>query len=127
MLEGVRSLGIKNVASLLYPWTHWATKVEMAFTISVFVHQRFEDGIVIMKDIANVLWRDSIFLMDVPLYDRPRVAQSWTDVAVWTPGMLEEAADESGFDIESMKANKGPFAYNRIGPNHGQFHVLRRR
>lgn len=108
-------------------WFGLPEPADFAFSISVFIHNTYESGVKLMQAISDNLKPGGLALLQIPVYDEPRQAESWTGVGIWTAPGLEHAAKVTGFNILEMQTNRGAFDYVRnIGPNHHKFQILQK-
>lgn len=78
---------------------------DCAFTVSVFIHNTFEDGKKIISEIAKNIKKGGYLFLDIPIY---------------------EVAKEAGIEPIYLHENPGEFSYSNIGPVHGEFNVFKK-
>lgn len=101
-------------------------KANMAVSISVFIHNTYENGKKIMQQIANNLLPGGFAFLQIPLYGVPKEPTDWTDVGVWTESQLREAAKQAGMECIKLHANEGAFSFEAVGVAHSEFQILRK-
>jgi hypothetical protein len=98
-------------------------KVDVIYSISVFIHNSYETGIEIIKWMKEHINPGGLMLLQIPIYGQHKEPQNWTDVGVWTERQFKEAVE--GLEIVEMHKNKGVFTFESIGENHGKFQILK--
>lgn len=101
-------------------------KADVAFSLSVFIHHTYADGVNMMKEVASMVKPGGLLLLQIPLYDVAREAEHWSGVTVWTLEQFEMAASEAGLTIIRTFTNPGAFSYRKIGKNHAKMQVLKK-
>ncbi len=99
-------------------------QADFAVSLSVFIHNSFEQGQIILAHLAENLKTGALAFLQIPVYDESRQPNGWTDVGVWTEKQLYDAAQTAGFHVAAIWTNPGKFDYNKIGPNHSKYQVL---
>lgn len=99
-------------------------KADVAVSVSVFIHNSYEDGKRILKAISRNMKPGAHAFLQIPLYEQSKEPANWTDVGVWTIEDLNYAAEEAGMGVLLIKYNPGSFSYDHIGPNHAEYQVL---
>lgn len=99
---------------------------DCAFTVSVFIHNTYEDGKKIIKSIAKNVKKGGYLFLDIPIYEVAKDPAGWIDVGVWNIEQLEQVAEDCGLEIIRLYENTGEFSYGNIGPVHGEFNVLKK-
>lgn len=102
------------------------TNFDVAFSLSVFIHHTYADGVNMMKEVAGMVKSGGLLLLQIPIYDVAREAEHWSGVTVWTFDQFVAAARESGLEIIRNFTNPGAFSYKKIGPNHAKMQVLKK-
>lgn len=110
--------GLDEVASVPPP------TFDAIYSFAVFIHLSPGDGVRVMGNLSRMLRPGGLMLLDVPLYDQPRIRGLWCDVTVWTPEMFERAAAACKLDVVEMHADPGTFSFDAPGPNHSRLSVL---
>jgi len=100
-------------------------KVDLIYSISVFIHNTQETGANILKWMKSHLNPGGRLLVQIPIYDKHKDPLNWTDVGVWTEKQFREAVESAGLEIVEMHTNPGEFSFEQIGDNHGKFQVLK--
>lgn len=100
-------------------------KVDLIYSISVFIHNTQETGANILKWMKSHLNPGGRLLVQIPIYDKHKDPLNWTDVGVWTEKQFKAAAKSAGLEIVEMHTNPGEFSFEKIGDNHGKFQVLK--
>lgn len=99
---------------------------DIAFSISVFIHHTYENGVNMLKEVASMVKEGGYLLLQIPVYDVAREAETWTGVTVWTREQMKAAVKEAGLWIVEMWSSPGAFSYDHVGVNHHQFQVLQK-
>lgn len=97
---------------------------DLIFTCTCFIHMTLSQGRRAFINLSKHLNPGGIFLFDIPIYDVEKENGAWNDISCWTEQMLFDAAKEAGLKIREYYTNPGEFAWDNIGEDHGQFHVL---
>lgn len=100
-------------------------KVDLIYCLSVFIHNSHETGAEIIKWMVSRLRPGGTLLLQIPLYDVAKQPSDWIDVGVWTPDMLRKVAKDNKLKVLEIHTNNGAFSFQRVGPNHYQFQVLK--
>lgn len=100
--------------------------MDIAVSISVFIHHTYENGVKMLKEVASMVKESGYLLLQIPVYDVAREAESWTGVTVWTREQMKAAVKEAGLWIVEMWSSPGAFSYNQVGVNHHQFQVFQK-
>lgn len=101
-------------------------RADMAVSISVFIHNTYENGKKIMQEIANNLIPGGYAFLQIPVYHESKEPTDWTDVGVWTESQLHEAANLAGFKCIRVYVNAGAFSFENVGPAHSELQILRK-
>lgn len=99
---------------------------DVAVSVSVFIHNTYQDGKQILKEISDNLALGGHAFLQIPIYDELREPSDWTDVGVWTEIDLYNAATEADMEVVQCFSNPGVFSFDTVGPNHAQFQILRK-
>lgn len=97
-------------------------KVDIIYSVNVLIHNSYENGKAIIEWMHGRLKKKGKLLLQIPIYDKAKEPEGWTDVGVWTLDMFKAATE--GFEIIDVKTNPGTFSFETIGPNHFMFHTL---
>lgn len=129
MLAALSDRRLENVVPILYEpgRLELPEPLDVAFSLSVLIHNDYRDGARAIADVAGVLRSGAPFFLELPVYEIERESRAWVDVGTWSPARLRRVADEAGFDVEKLHVNAGSFDFSAPGPEHGRLHVLRRR
>lgn len=101
-------------------------QVDIAVSISVFIHHTYENGVKMLKEVASMVKEGGYLLLQIPVYDVAREPEFWSGVGVWTREQMKAAVKEAGLWIVEMWSSPGAFSYNQVGVNHHQFQVLQK-
>jgi cyclopropane fatty-acyl-phospholipid synthase-like methyltransferase len=115
--------GVKSMADFVLTPDEFTDKVDVIYSISVFIHNSYETGANIIKWMKEHINPGGLMLLQIPIYDVAKDPENWTDVGVWTERMFKEATE--GLEIVEMHKNKGSFSFESIGKNHGKFQILK--
>jgi SAM-dependent methyltransferase len=99
-------------------------KVDVVYSISVFIHNSYESGANIIRWLYDHVNEGGLLLLQIPIYEVAKDPGNWIDVGVWTEKMFMDAVE--GFKVVELKTNPGAFTFERIGANHHEFQILRR-
>lgn len=97
-------------------------KVDVIYSVNVLIHNTYDNGKAVIEWMHGRLKKKGKLLLQIPIYDKAKEPDGWTDVGVWTLDMLKEATH--GFELIDVKTNMGMFSFETIGPNHFLFHTL---
>lgn len=98
-------------------------KVDVIYSISVFIHNSYESGCEVIKWMKEHINPSGLMLLQIPIYDEPKNPLNWTDVGVWTEDMFRKAVE--GLEIVELHTNPGSFSFETIGSNHHKFQILK--
>jgi len=128
MLTVLDQRGLPNVETVWYvPPGLWLEKqVDVAVSVSVLLHNTWDDGALILHDVARVIKPGGLFILELPVYEVEHEAAYWNDVGTWSPERFRRVTHSAGFTLEMGYVNPGAFSPSAIGPWHGAFHRLRR-
>lgn len=102
------------------------TRSDIAFSLSVFIHHTYEDGVKMMQEVADMVKPGGYLLLQIPIYDLAKDPSNWTDVGVWDVGLFKSAAYKCGLEYIDIHTNPGSFSFSKIGPNHHKFQILKK-
>jgi cyclopropane fatty-acyl-phospholipid synthase-like methyltransferase len=114
---------VKEMAVFVKTPEEFEGKVDVIYSISVFIHNSFETGVNIIKWMKEHIKPGGLLLLQIPIYDVAKNPENWTDVGVWTERMFREATE--GLEIVELHKNKGSFSFESIGKNHAKFQILK--
>lgn len=98
--------------------------VDAVFSLSVFIHLNKKDGREALQWIYDHLNPGGKAYLQIPIYEKDREPESFTDVGVWSEKNFVDFVTSIGFKIEELYTNEGEFSYSNIGINHNLFQVL---
>lgn len=105
-----------------YTPSEFTGKVDVIYSVCVFIHNSYEIGCNILQWMHNRLKNGGKLLLQMPIYETSKNPLHPMDVGVWTEKMFIDAT--KGFEIIELHKNAGSFTFEAIGPNHFEFHVL---
>lgn len=114
---------VKGMADFVKTPEEFHEKVDVIYSISVFIHNTYETGVNVIKWMKEHINPGGLMLLQIPIYDQAKNPLNWTDVGVWTESMFRDAVE--GLEIVEMHKNKGSFSFESIGDNHGKFQILK--
>jgi cyclopropane fatty-acyl-phospholipid synthase-like methyltransferase len=115
---------VKGMADFVLTPEEFDGKVDVIYSISVFIHNTYETGVKIINWMKDYINPGGLMLLQIPIYDQAKDPENWTDVGVWTERMFREAVE--GMEIIEMHKNNGVFTFESIGKNHGKFQIIKR-
>ena len=114
---------VRRMADFVVLPSEFNDKVDVIYSISVFIHNSYETGKEIIKWMKWHINEGGLMLLQIPIYDKPKDPGNWTDVGVWTERQFLNAVE--GLEVIEMHKNKGEFTFENIGVNHGKFQILK--
>ena len=98
--------------------------VDAVFALSVFIHLKREEAKIALKWIYDHLKDGGKAYLQIPIYDKDREPESFSDVGVWSEESFVNSVKSIGFTIDELYTNSGEFSYSNVGINHNLFQVL---
>lgn len=98
--------------------------VDLMFSANVFIHLTHSMIASTLYFMARYAKR---FAIQMPIYEESREGCDWIDVTTATPVQWIQWCDEAGLDVVELRANRGAFDWEKIGPSHHELQILRSR
>lgn len=99
---------------------------DAVYSYTVFIHLDRVDSRLALEYIYKALKKGGTALLQIPIYDKPRIPDSWIDVCAWTELEFIEIMSEIGFEVVELYKNEGEFSYENIGANHNKYQILKK-
>jgi hypothetical protein len=115
------SQALKNTTGVV--WDNDA--VDWVVSVSVFIHMKHHDAETHFMRCASAAKKG--MLLQIPIYDKPKEAEHWFDVSVYSKEQLDLWANNAGFELAKAYTNYGLFSFSNIGSNHYVPHLFLRR
>lgn len=100
---------------------------DVVYAVTVLIHQPTDTGMIIARNLAELVTAGGLLLLGHPLYETPREGQAWNDVTTWSANTISVVAAAAGLEVVELWESPGSWDWGQeLGPYHGATQVLRR-